>query len=83
LSVRWRILVVDERIGVFAIGQADIAAAAEQDRDTRSQPLDAYFDIGYVLGRRRSWSCGGEKGGNERNSHSIIPVQIGGKILAD
>ena len=53
---RRRILVVDQDVAVGAVGEADIAAAAEQDRDAGRDPLDA------DLGRRRRLVGDGGRG---------------------
>jgi hypothetical protein len=67
-----RILIVDQHVAVGAVGQADIAAAAEYDRDAGRDPLDADLD-GFHRRRlgddgRRGQSGGGERGSAQRRS---------------
>ena len=48
-----RILIVDDDVAVGAVGQADIAAGAEQDGDSGRDLLDLHLDLGKVLLRGR------------------------------
>ncbi len=57
---RRRILIVDQDIAVGAVGEADIAAAAEQDGDAGRDPLDA------DLGRRRRLVGERGRGGEQK-----------------
>ena len=67
-----RELIVDDDVAVFAIGQADIAACAEQDGDAGRETLDLDLDLVEIL-------CRGGRGeersseGKSKSAHVNVP----------
>jgi hypothetical protein len=77
LVVQRRELIVDDDVAVLTVGEADIAARAEQDGDSRGDLLDLDLDLREVLLSRggRSEQC--EAGnGDTGSAHELSPSNV-------